>query len=57
MLDLNKNVAESSACNIFWVKKNTLYTPKDHSILNGVTRQAVIRLCKRNKIKLTCLIE
>ncbi len=52
MLDLNKNVAESSACNIFWVKKNTLYTPKDHSILNGVTRQAVIRLCKRNKIKL-----
>lgn len=52
MLDLNKNVAESSACNIFWIKNNTVYTPKEHSILNGVTRKAVIKICKKNKINL-----
>lgn len=51
MLDLNGNIAESSACNIFWVKKNKLYTSKEHSILNGITRKAVIKICKKNKIK------
>ena len=54
MLDLNQNIAESSACNIFWVKRNTIYTPLTHSILNGITRQAIIKLCKKLKIK--CLI-
>lgn len=52
MLDMNKNVAETSACNIFWIKKNTVYTPKEHSILNGVTRKCIIKLCKDNNIKL-----
>ena len=51
MLDLKKNVAESSACNVFWSKKNIIYTPKNHSILNGVTRKAVLKICKNNKIK------
>ena len=36
----------------FWVKNNTVYTPKEHSILNGVTRKAVIKICKKNKINL-----
>ena len=54
MLDLNNNIAESSACNIFWVKRNTIYTPLTHSILNGITRQAIIKLCKKLRIK--CLI-
>ena len=52
MLDLKKNVAETTACNIFWIKNNTIYTPKTHSILNGITRQAVIKIAKKNKIKL-----
>jgi branched-chain amino acid aminotransferase len=51
MLDLKGNIAESSACNIFWVKKNKLYTSKEHSILNGITRKAVIKICEKNKIK------
>ena len=51
MLDLKKNVAESSACNIFWSKNNIIYTPKNHSILNGITRKAIIKICKNNKIK------
>ena len=30
MLDLEKNIAETSACNIFWIKKNTVFTPLEH---------------------------
>ena len=52
MLDLKKNVAETSACNIFWIKKDTVYTPKKHSILNGVTRRCIIKLCIDNNIKI-----
>ena len=52
MLDLKKNVAETSACNIFWIKNNTVYTPKRHSILNGITRRCIIELCLKNEIKI-----
>ena len=52
MLDLKGNIAESTACNIFWVKKGKVFTPKTHSILNGITRQAVIKISKKNKISL-----
>lgn len=51
MLDLKKNVAESTACNVFWIKNKRIFTPKTHSILNGITRQAVIEICKKNNIK------
>ena len=36
----------------FWIKKDTVFTPKDHSILNGITRKTVIKLCKKYKIKI-----
>lgn len=52
MLDLNKNIAETSACNIFWIKNKKIFTSKEHSILNGVTRQAVIKMCKKNNLKI-----
>jgi branched-chain amino acid aminotransferase len=51
MLDLKKNIAETSACNIFWIKNNIVYTSKEHSILNGITRKAVIEICKIQKIQ------
>lgn len=39
-------VTEASHCNIFFVKDNIVYThPADEFILNGITRQLVIRLC------------
>ena len=52
MLDSNNNIAETTACNIFWAKKNIVYTSKLHSILNGITRQIVINILKKKKIKL-----
>tara|TARA_B100000902_G_scaffold155443_1_gene151925 strand:- start:400 stop:1287 length:888 start_codon:yes stop_codon:yes gene_type:complete len=51
MLDLKGNIAESTACNIFWIKKKTIYTPKSHSILDGITRRAVIEIAKKKRIK------
>ncbi len=51
MVDLKGNIAESTACNIFWIKNSTLYTPKEHSILKGITRKAVMSICKKKKIK------
>ena len=51
MLDLNQNIAETTACNIFWIKNDKVYTPKKHSILNGITRRAVLELCRVKKIK------
>ena len=51
MLDIKGNVAESTACNIFWIKNSIIYTPKEHSILQGITRKAVIKICKKNKIR------
>ena len=52
MLDMHNNVAETTACNIFWIKNGKVFTSKDHSILNGITRKAVIEICKLKKIKL-----
>ena len=51
MLDLNGNVAETTACNIFWIKNNIVYTSKKHSILDGITRQAILEFCRIRKIK------
>ena len=52
MLDINKNIAETTACNIFWIKKNIIYTPKESAILNGITRKAIFEICKKEKIKI-----
>lgn len=41
-------VAEGIVSNIFWVKKGILYTPAvETGILNGITRQFIIRLARK----------
>ena len=50
MLDNEKLISETTACNIFWIKNNVVYTPTTDSALNGITRQAVIRILKKAKI-------
>jgi branched-chain amino acid aminotransferase len=51
MLDSNGYVAESTGANIFYVKNNKLYTPIADCFLNGITRKTVIRIAKKNNIK------
>jgi branched-chain amino acid aminotransferase len=50
MLNWEGYVAEGTISNVFMVKKGVLYTPHlDTGILEGVTRDLVLRLAKRKK--------
>ncbi|MDQ0200155.1 aminodeoxychorismate lyase [Neobacillus ginsengisoli] len=46
-------IAEGIVSNIFWKQGNTLYTPAlSTGILNGITRQFIIQLAKRNRMRI-----
>jgi branched-chain amino acid aminotransferase len=51
-IDSKKYVEETTACNIFWIKNNIIYTPKIKNALDGITRRAIIKICKKNKLKI-----
>ena len=42
ILAVDNNVNEGSGENFFMVKDGILYTPRDHTVLNGITRQTII---------------
>ena len=44
ILDVNDNVNEGSGENFFMIKNNILLTPKDATVLNGITRQTVMKV-------------
>ncbi len=46
LLDINGNIAECTCSNIFFTQNKTLYTPKTGHILNGITRQTIIKIAK-----------
>ncbi len=47
----NHIITEASHSNIFFVKESTVYThPADENILNGITREVVIGLCRDHNI-------
>jgi branched-chain amino acid aminotransferase len=52
MLDLKKNICETTSSNVFFIKKNKVITPKPENFLDGITRQEVIKICKINNIKI-----
>jgi branched-chain amino acid aminotransferase len=51
MLDWRGNVAETSGANIFLVIDDAVHTPIADCFLNGVTRQSVISLARRQQMK------
>ena len=52
MLDYRNYVAEGTGANIFFVKKKDIHTPIADCFLNGITRQTVIEIIKKNEFQL-----
>tara|TARA_B100001250_G_scaffold384497_1_gene379373 strand:- start:359 stop:1231 length:873 start_codon:yes stop_codon:yes gene_type:complete len=52
MQDLEGNICETTSSNIFFIKNNSIETPKADCFLNGITRNEVIKLCKMNNISI-----
>ena len=51
MFDINGNIATNNSTHFFFVKQNTVFTSKGKYCVTGITRQKIIDLCKKNKIK------
>ena len=52
LLDDENNITESGGSNIFFIKDEKLYTPPiTQNILNGITRDSIIKLAKYNNIE------
>ena len=52
MLDLNGYVSTCNSTNFFVVRQSEVWTSTGEYCLNGVTRGAIINLCKSNDIKI-----
>jgi len=53
MTTSNNIITEGSYCNIFWSKKDELFTPNINcSILEGVTRSKIIEICNKLNFKI-----
>lgn len=50
MLDVNGFVNTTNACNFFIVRKGGVWTSTGDYCMNGITRQKVIDLCRKNDI-------
>ena len=53
MLDYRNYVAEGTGANIFFIKDNNIHTPIADCFLNGITRQTVIAMLKKQGFNLT----
>ena len=53
MLDYRGYVAEGTGANIFFIKNNDIHTPIPDCFLNGITRQAVIKMASEQGFKIT----
>ena len=51
MFDINGNIATNNSTHFFFVKNNTVFTSTGKYCVTGITRQKILDLCKKNKIK------
>ena len=51
MFDINGNIATNNSTHFFYVKDRCVYTSTGKYCVRGITRQKVVDLCKKNKIR------
>ena len=51
MFDINGNIATNNSTHFFYIKNKCVYTSTGKYCVKGITRQKVVHLCKKNKIK------
>ena len=51
MFDINGNIATNNSTHFFYIKNNCVYTSTGKYCVRGITRQKVVEICKKNKIK------
>ena len=51
MFDINGNIATNNSTHFFYIKNKCVYTSTGKYCVKGITRQKVVDLCKKNKIK------
>lgn len=44
------HITEGSQSNLFFIKNNRLFTAREEKVLSGITRDYIIRICKRKNI-------
>ena len=52
MFDINKNISTCNSTHFFYIKNKIVYTSKGKYCVNGITRNNIIKICKKNKIKI-----
>ena len=51
MFDINGNIATNNSTHFFYIKKGIVNTSTGEYCVKGITRQNIIKICKKNKIK------
>jgi branched-chain amino acid aminotransferase len=51
LVNENGMITEGSRTNIFFLRDNTLVTAPDNTILSGITRKYILRICRENNIR------
>ena len=52
MFDIKGNIATNNSTHFFYIKNKIVYTSKGKYCVNGITRNNIIKICKKNKIKI-----
>ena len=52
MFDINGNISTNNSTHFFYIKNMCVYTSKGQYCVKGITRQKIINICKKNRIKI-----